>query len=105
MRQSYQDSTVSKWSFIVVPGCQEVIGGQAKDGVKLLDSWGEFRCRKTGILLPLHVKYLTEADGYWITLGMAARMKDSVKLDPSFADRELPRFTQQECMEALAYVR
>ncbi|EIE25000.1 hypothetical protein COCSUDRAFT_40367 [Coccomyxa subellipsoidea C-169] len=37
---------------------------KAKDGVKLLDSWGEFRCRKTGILLPLHVKYLAEADGY-----------------------------------------
>ena len=49
-------------------GCQEVTGEQAKDGVKLLDSWGEFRRRKTGILLPLHVKYLTEADGYWITL-------------------------------------
>lgn len=78
---------------------------QAKRGAALLDSWGEFRCVNTGVWMPVHSKKLTETDIYWRTLGMTARFKDTISRMPSFADRDLPAFTERLLDESRVFVR
>lgn len=78
---------------------------QAKRMKAQLDSWGDFRCSQTGGWTPVQSIPLAVQNNYWSCLGMVARLKEAIRLDPAFADTKLPAYTKKEVAEAMNHVR
>ncbi|KAK9916178.1 hypothetical protein WJX75_009745 [Coccomyxa subellipsoidea] len=70
-----------------------------------LDSWGNFPCSQTGGSTPVQSIPLAAQYNYWSCLGMVARLKEAIRLDPALADTNLPAYTRQEIAEAMDHVR
>ena len=86
-------------------GGSNIIVMQARKCMALLGSWGEFRCPHTAVWTPLENTSLGRPGEYWLTLGVAAWLKDEIRGNPAFADTELAAFTEQQLEADLVYVR
>ena len=78
---------------------------QARRMKAQLDSWGNFPCSQTGGSTPVQSIPLAAQYNYWSCLGMVARLKEAIRLDPALADTNLPAYTRQEIAEAMDHVR